>query len=480
MTPARKKILVIDPAGQKIIPANLLPADFYDLTYTASEVDLVRVLSEAEPDLVVVDMTLHSTVGLSLLQQLQSTRASVPVLVLSPAGSVSTAVTAMKLGATEVVEQSSSCDTLMQAMRGCMSSRAPLRDSSLGDRTSRHLAKGDFGSMAGASTSMRTLFTKIEQIAQRDTTVLVTGESGTGKELVAREIHARSSRRDNPFVAINCAAIPETLIESELFGHEKGAFTHAVEKRLGQVELADGGTLFLDEIGELSLAVQVKLLRFLQEQEFYRVGRSKPIHVDLRVITATNRDLEEAVRLKTFRQDLLYRINVINLHIPALRDRREDIARLVSHCVSKLAPRYGGRTLVFHADAMQSLCSYPWPGNVRELENVLEGLLALSPSDTIEDADLPLKVRERRVLRELPVDSERLHSSGLAFGEAERIFETEMIVRALEKANYVQTRAAQLLGITRRILKYKMDKLGISDKGGLAGPGGDKSGSQEH
>lgn len=480
MTSARKKILVVDPAGQKLLPPDILPRDMYDLTYTAAEVDLVRVLSDAEPDLVILDMTLHSAPGLLLLQQLQSSRASVPVLVLSPAGSVSTAVTAMKLGAAEVVEQNTSCDGLIQAVKGCMSASVSLRDATAGDRTTRHAAKGDFGSMAGTSLPMRTLFSKLEQIAQRDTTVLITGESGTGKELVAREIHARSSRRDRPFVAINCAAIPETLIESELFGHEKGAFTHAVEKRLGQVELADGGTLFLDEIGELSLAVQVKLLRFLQEQEFYRVGRSKPIHVDLRVITATNRDLEEAVRLKTFRQDLLYRINVINLHIPALRDRREDITRLVSHCVTKLAPRYAGRSLSFSADAMKCLCAYPWPGNVRELENVLEGLLALSPTDTIEDADLPLKVRERRLLRELPVDSDRLHSSGLAFGEAERIFETEMIVRALEKANYVQTRAAQLLGITRRILKYKMDKLGISDKGGLVGPEGAKSGSQEH
>jgi DNA-binding NtrC family response regulator len=275
-------------------------------------------------------------------------------------------------------------------------------------------------------------------------------------------MHIRSSRRDGPFIAINCAAIPETLIESELFGHERGAFTNAVEKRIGHVELAHGGTLFLDEIGELSPAVQVKLLRFLQEQEFYRVGRSKPISVDCRVITATNRDLEEAVKAKLFRQDLLYRINVINLHVPALRDRREDIPRLVSHCVAKLSPRYGGRSLSFAPEALSALCAYCWPGNVRELENVLEGLLALVQQSEATVEHLPRKVREGSAEQ---LTSAQIDASGLAFGEAERIFETEMIVKALQKANFVQTRAAQMLGITRRILKYKMDKLGINDHG---------------
>jgi DNA-binding NtrC family response regulator len=386
----------------------------------------------------------------------------------------------MKYGATEVVEHSASSERLTQAVRGCVGAAAFRRESTVSDKTSRYSTRGDFGAMAGESAPMRQLFTTIEQIAQRDTTVLITGESGTGKELVAREIHSRSARCNKPFVAINCAAIPETLIESELFGHEKGAFTHALERRLGQVELADGGTLFLDEIGELSLAVQVKLLRFLQEQEFYRVGRSKPIHVDLRVITATNRDLEEGVRLKTFRQDLLYRINVINLHIPALRERKDDVERLISHCTSKLSPRYGGRTLTFTPQALQCISSYSWPGNVRELENVLEGLLALCPSDQVHETDLPLKVRDKRSLCDLPIDAGHLHASGLAFGEAEKIFETEMILRALEKANYVQTRAAQLLGITRRILKYKMDKLGISERGPVSGTQGEKIGPQEH
>ena len=242
---------------------------------------------------------------------------------------------------------------------------------------------------------------------------------------------------------------------------------------MGHFELADGGTLFLDEIGELSLAVQVKLLRFLQEQEFFRVGRSKPISVDVRVITATNRNLEDLVRIKQFRQDLLYRINVINLHIPSLRDRSEDVRVLAQHCASRLGPLYGGRRVSFNEDALEKLQTYPWPGNVRELENVVEGLLALAPNDEIGPEDLPKKIRESNSVASEIVSPGAINSSGLAFGEAERIFETDMIVKALKKANFVQTRAAEMLGISRRILKYKMDKLNINEFGEIKAPAGE-------
>lgn len=324
---------------------------------------------------------------------------------------------------------------------------------------------------------MKAVFQTINQVAPRDTTVLITGESGTGKELVARRIHELSSRKDKPFIAINCAAIPESLIESELFGHEKGAFTHAVDRRLGYFELADGGTLFLDEIGELSLAVQVKMLRFLQEQEFYRVGRSKPIRVDVRVITATNKDLDLLIKNKTFRQDLYYRINVINLKVPPLRERFEDIHYLVDHFVRKYSAIYGGKKLSFSEEAMNTLVQYGWPGNVRELENVIESLMALSSKEELTEDDLPRKVR----VRDGSAAELKTHiaaEGNVSFEDAERKFECDMIVRALKKTNYVQTRAAELLGISRRILKYKMDKLGIADspegaasKGVDPGPG---------
>jgi DNA-binding NtrC family response regulator len=231
---------------------------------------------------------------------------------------------------------------------------------------------------------------------------------------------------------------------------------------LGQFELADGGTLFLDEIGELSPSVQVKLLRFLQEQEFYRVGRSKPIRVDVRIVTATNKDLERMVRQGTFRQDLFYRINVINLMLAPLRERHEDVEPLISNFVARLSRQYGGRELDFTPEAKELLVSYDWPGNVRELGNVVESILALCPNAVVSEQDLPKKVRERVSTES---SSARSFASGMAFEEAERMFETEMIVKALKRANFVQVRAAEMLGISRRILKYKMDKLKINERG---------------
>jgi DNA-binding NtrC family response regulator len=456
----RKRVVVIDSTPNvRACVARLSSSSHLDFQHWHESVSQLESLIASSPDIIVLDATFECEKSLSLLQKIIVKTARIPVVVLSPVGAVSTAVAAMKYGAAEVVEGPTAPEALQYAIEALVATQP--KDTS-GARRQKIEVEGDFGAMAGASSAMRELFCQVAQISQRDTTVLITGESGTGKELIAREIHRRSSRRDGPFVAINCAAIPETLIESELFGHERGAFTNAIEKRLGHVELANGGTLFLDEVGELSSAVQVKLLRFLQEQEFYRVGRSKPISVDVRVITATNRDLEVAVREKRFRQDLLYRVNVVNLHVPALRDRREDIPRLITHCVKKLSPRYGGRMLSMSPEALSALCAYSWPGNVRELENVLEGLLALSDSDMIAAENLPRRIfgpsRQESHTRELD-------ASTLAFGEAERIFETEMILKALRKANFVQTRAAKLLGISRRILKYKMDKLGINDQG---------------
>jgi DNA-binding NtrC family response regulator len=308
---------------------------------------------------------------------------------------------------------------------------------------------------------MRELYSQLSAVAPRDTTVLVTGESGTGKELVAREIHDRSSRASGPFVAINCASVPDELIESEFFGHERGSFTSAAQRRIGSVELAHGGTLFLDEVSELSPRAQVKLLRFLQEREVQRIGSSKTIRIDTRVIAASNRDLDELGRGGRFRRDLLYRINVVNLSIPSLRDRTEDIELLFRCCIEKLSPRYNGREVRLLATACDALKRYSWPGNVRELENVVEYLLALHSSEDVHAHDLPQKifhsgsVSSNRIKVELETDCTR------AFGEANRLLETKLIVGALERSQYVQSKAARLLGISRRILKYKMDKLGI-------------------
>jgi DNA-binding NtrC family response regulator len=457
-----KRILIIDDEESVRTSLALLLKDSYhvDMAFNAEEA-LALVHREPHPDAVLLDVLLPGGDGFSLLKQIKELDQNISVIMLTGAGSVRGAVQAMQDGALNYLNKPFDISELKQVLAAAVATRQERRES-VAPSTRVVTVDADFGPMVGKSAAMVNLFAQIDTIASRDSTVLVTGESGTGKELVARQIHSRSSRRNGPFIALNCASIPESLIESELFGHEKGAFTQAVERRLGQFELADGGTLFLDEIGELSPAVQVKLLRFLQEQEFYRVGRSKPIRVDVRIVTATNKDLEQLVRQGIFRQDLFYRINVINLNLAPLRDRHEDVEPLINNFVARLSRQYGGRELCFTPEAKELLLSYAWPGNVRELGNVVESILALCPHTVVSEGDLPKKVRERGLSSGSTSPS---LGSGLAFEEAERMFETEMIVKALKRANFVQVRAAEMLGISRRILKYKMDKLKINERG---------------
>jgi DNA-binding NtrC family response regulator len=459
-----KKILIVDDEQSVRDSLSLLLKESYDVVVAAGgEEALAQLDSGSAPDVVLLDILMPGRDGLEVLRRVKEIDAKIPVVILTGAGSVRGAVQAMQCGAANYLNKPFD----VAELKAVIEQSLPAETEALGVTTTRILTiEADFGPMVGKSSSMTELFSQVDTIAAKSSTVLITGESGTGKELVARQIHQRSARKNGPFVAINCASIPETLIESELFGHEKGAFTHAVERRLGQFELADGGTLFLDEIGELSPAVQVKLLRFLQEQEFYRVGRSKPIRVDVRIVTATNKDLEVLVRQGVFRQDLFYRINVIHLHLPPLRDRHDDVAALIDNFTARFAPHYGGRPISFSPAARALMISYPWPGNVRELGNVVESVLALCPRDTVEESDLPRKIRERSASEASMPQS---FASGLAFDEAERMFETEMILKALKKANFVQVRAAEMLGISRRILKYKMDKLGINERGEIAG-----------
>ena len=457
-----KRILVIDDEESVRTSLALLLKDTYHVdTASNAEEALAHVHREPHPDAVLLDILLPGGDGLSLLKQIRDLDPNISVIMLTGAGSVRGAVQAMQLGAMNYLNKPFDIGELKEVLANAVIARREGQET-MTRNTRVVTVDADFGPMVGKSAAMVNLFNQVDIIASRDSTVLITGESGTGKELVARQIHSRSSRKNGPFIALNCASIPESLIESELFGHEKGAFTHAVERRLGQFELADGGTLFLDEIGELSPAVQVKLLRFLQEQEFYRVGRSKPIRVDVRIVTATNKDLEQLVRQGTFRQDLFYRINVINLTLAPLRDRHEDVEPLINNFVARLARQYGDRALSFSPEAREMLVSYKWPGNVRELGNVVESILALCPHTVVTEGDLPKKVRERGGTDgSLP----QSFASGLAFEEAERMFETEMIVKALKRANFVQVRAAEILGISRRILKYKMDKLKINERG---------------
>jgi two-component system response regulator AtoC len=451
----KKKILIVDDEPSIRESLRLILKPNFDIELADNGEDALRLLESNRPDLMLLDVVMPQLDGMETLKRMREIGVEVPVVMLTATTTVRTAVEAMKLGAIDYLNKPFDIQELTHLIVSVLDAQRPAVS-----LVRAPAVEAEFGTMIGSSPIMQEIYGRVTKVAERDTTVLISGESGTGKELVARQIHALSPRKNGPFVAINCAAIPESLIEAELFGHEKGAFTSAIERRIGHCEQANQGTLFLDELGELSLSVQVKLLRFLQEQEFYRVGSAKPIRVDVRIIAATNRNLEEAIAAKTFRQDLFYRINVVHVVVPPLRDRFEDIPLLVSHLARKLAPRYGGKDLQFSKEAADMLIAYGWPGNVRELENVVESLLALSSSSHIQPDDLPRKVR----LRWGSGDARSIVAPELSLEAAEQQFERDMIEKALRKTGYVQTRAAQLLGVSRRILKYKMDKLGIADQ----------------
>jgi len=467
----RKKVLVVDDEEGIRSSLRLLLKNNFDVSTAEDGNQALSMFDSFGPDLVLLDVMMPNLDGIQTLKQLKEKKKDVSIIMLTAANTVRTAVQAIKWGAVDYLNKPFDVEELTTLIIETLENdKGPSNTSSSTEAKTTTVKKNplsptaDFGPMIGHSLPMQKLFKKVEQVAHRGTTILITGESGTGKELVARQIHALSERKDEPFVAINCAAIPESLIESELFGHEKGAFTNAVEKRIGHFELADKGTLFLDEIGELSLPVQVKMLRFLQEQEFYRVGSSKSIRVDVRIIAATNKNLEDLIVQGSFREDLYYRINVVSILIPPLRDRFEDIPDLIGHFVKKFSPVYDDRTIALEESAMETMVHYDWPGNVRELENVVESLMALVQNDAIEQDDLPAKVNVKGRMESLIPLKQEVFNGQMKFEDAEKIFETEMIMKALRKTNYVQTKAAELLGISRRILKYKMDKLGISDK----------------
>ncbi|HMO16841.1 MAG TPA: sigma-54 dependent transcriptional regulator [Oligoflexia bacterium] len=428
-------------------------------------------------DILLLDIMMPGIDGLELLKQVKDHLPDLPVLMVSASNTVKSAVEAMKLGAVDFVSKPFQVEELIakinqgieKGKRDASHFTEELEKESISIKVANNIP-GDFGQLVGLHPLMQEVYSKVKLVGPRDTTVLITGESGTGKELIAKELHLQSSRKSKPFVAINCAAIPESLVESELFGHEKGSFTHAVERRLGHFELAHGGTIFLDEIGELIPSVQVKLLRVLQEREFYRVGRSRPIEADVRIIAATNRSLERAVEEGRFRQDLYFRVHVVSIDLPPLRKRKEDVPRLVEYFIKKLAGLYGDKIPKTGKDFIDVLLSYHWPGNVRELENVIESILALSTSAELQPSDIPQRIRGASS-NNSPSLGDSVLDGIMPFEQAERIFETDIITKALEKADYVQTKAADILGISRRILKYKMDKLGINC------PDGDDKGS---
>ncbi len=450
-----RKILIVDDEVSVRDSLRMIFKKDYQVIMAGSAEEAIITVKSEEPDLIFLDIIMPEKDGMQALKEIRGMHPQIPVIMLTATKTLKTAVEAMKLGAYDYITKPFDVEELKLIAQKALESRDLRRENRRlqGEVEERY----HFDNIIGKSKEMRDIYATIRQIAEKNSTVLIHGESGTGKELVARAIHYNSQRKNKPFVAVNCAAIPETLIESELFGHEKGAFTDAQTRRIGHFELADQGTLFLDEVSELILPTQAKILRALQERDFVRVGGGKTISVDVRLISATNKNLEELMARGAFRSDLFYRINVVPLTIPPLRKRKEDILLLAKHFLDKHA---GVGKKKISPEAMDILIAYDWPGNVRELENIIERIVVLTTSDTISPDDVPssLKTESRVELIKLGVLDGRI-----SFEDAEKEFERDIIIEALKKSNFVQTRAADLLGMSRRILKYKMDKYSIAE-----------------
>ena len=445
------RILVVDdePAQLELVSGFLAKRGFEVQPATGGR-EALKLLSQAPFDLVLTDQKMPDLSGFELMEAVRRQNPETPVIVMTAYGTIETAVAAIKAGAVDYLTKPLNLDELLHRVHQVRERQQLLRE----NRelrlvlSERHRVEG----IIGESGRMQEVLSLVKRVAPSEATVLIRGESGTGKELVARAIHYASPRASGPLVTVNCAALPETLMESELFGHEKGAFTGAVATRKGRFETADGGSLFLDEIGDLPLHLQIKLLRVLQEREFERVGSSKPISVNVRVLTATHRDLEALVKAGRFRDDLYYRINVVTIALPPLRDRREDLPLLIEHFLEKFGRANAKQIKGLTREARELLLRYDYPGNVRELENIIERAVVLTRDGVIDLADLPMALYE---LTEEPATPGSLPA---AVEELER----RMIHDALLQSGNVQTRAAEMLGISERVLRYKLKKYGLS------------------
>jgi len=434
----------------------LLRRHGYEVETAESGEDALGMVDSFGPDVVLTDVRMPKMGGLDLLTTLKAKGNEATVIVMSAYGNMDLALEAMKAGAYDYVQKPFKPDEVVLALRKAEERELLRRENrALRDEIRKEHRYDD---ILAKSQKMLDIFRTISKIAEYKTTVLVAGESGVGKELVARAIHHRSTRRGGSFVAVNCGAIPENLLESELFGHKKGAFTDAVQDRRGLFEEADGGSLFLDEIGELPLALQVKLLRVLEEEKIRRVGDVRDIKIDVRIITATHRDLLAETKAGRFREDLFYRLNVLPILVPPLRDRREDIPLLIDHFVARNNVRLGTSIRGLDTESRRLLFEYPWPGNVRELENTIERAMVLAEGDQIVAQDLPDRLREARD----PVQMQ-LASGELSVKKTMRIVEEILIRRALQRTKGNRTRAAEVLEISHRALLYKIKDYQITD-----------------
>ncbi len=450
-------LLIDDEKNYLLVLETLLTEAGYTVTALNDPETALAFLEESEVDIVITDMKMPRISGREVLERVKKNWPHIPVLIMTAFGSIESAVEAMRYGAFNYITKPFSNDELLLSIQNAAElARAhrqyQLLRESLEDRYGKH-------QIIGRSRAIRDMLALVDRAGPSRATVLITGESGTGKELVARAIHFSSPRSQEPFVSVNCMALNPGVLESELFGHEKGSFTGAVAMRRGRFEQASGGTLFLDEVGELTPELQVKLLRVLQERRFERVGGSEEIEVDIRIVAATNKDLMPLVQAGTFREDLYYRLNVVHIPIPPLRERREDIPLLVAHFAEKAAKENGIPPKTFSMEALNHLSGYEWPGNIRQLQNVVERCLVLVPGEVITLEDLPADIRDEEAQFKSAVD---LLPVQLDLADTLERIEAALIRRALVRADFVQAKAAELLGISKSLMQYKLKKYSIT------------------
>jgi two-component system response regulator PilR (NtrC family) len=454
---ADARILVVDDErSMREVLFSMLKNEGYDVTVAEGGEAAIEAVRQENFDAIITDVRMPKVDGLQVLKAAKELSPSTVVIMITAFGSSETAVEAMKLGAYDYISKPFKYDEVTLNIKRALE-RKRLREENLNLKR-RLETQYRFENIIGKSIKIVEIFDTIRKIADSLSTVMITGESGTGKELVAQAIHVNSQRRDKPFISVNCGAIPEGLMESELFGHVKGAFTGAVVNKVGLFSAADAGTLFLDEITEIPALLQVKLLRAIQEREIRRVGDTKDMKVDVRLIAATNKDLESAVGDGTLREDLFYRLNVIPIRLPPLRERVEDIPLLVAHFVQKFGKELGKEVRGVAPEALALLEHYPWPGNIRELENVVERALVLGTGDTLTVESLPESVRRQRQPRGVDLD---LPEGGMDLEAALDRIERRLLEKALERTKGVQTRAAELLHLSFRQFRYKLQKHGL-------------------
>lgn len=452
-------LILDDEQNYLLVLESILSEEDYKVTALGDPEMGLAYLEDSEVDVVLTDMKMPKFTGQDVLEHVKKNYSHIPVIIMTAFGSIEAAVEAMRIGAFDYITKPFSNEELLLTVNKAMSYARTQQENIL----LRRQVQEKFGTsnIIARGKPMREVLELVSRAAPSKSTVLITGESGTGKELIARAIHSASPRKDAPFVSINCMALAPGVLESELFGHEKGSFTGATAMRKGRFETANKGTLFLDEIGELTQDLQVKLLRVLQERTLERVGGADQIEVDIRVVAATNKDLQKAVENGDFREDLYYRLNVVSVELPPLRERREDIPFLANHFLEKYTEENGKQINGFTAQAMDYMSAYEWPGNVRQLQNVIERCVVLAGSESIDAEDLPSEIKDEESQFKSAVD---LLPTKLDLGVTLEKIEAAVIRRALVRSNFVQVKAAELLGVSKSLLQYKLKKYKLTGK----------------